>query len=357
MTAAKLDWTMGSRAAVLVDWDAAHQTGRRIAGAGPSTAAAERARIREDLAELVPRAEIRVRAFTQLVPEGARARPWVMSRSEWIGANLGGLQRLLEPLAERLVPEGKGRSGLRRKALGAQIGGLFGYVSKKVLGQYDAFLPLDDEGMIYFVGPNLVETERRFAVPARDFRLWVALHETTHRVQFGATPWLRTYLKRQIDTYLGTVQVDTRQLVDQLRRAVDEARTGNAPKGVNGILLLLTPEQRELFKKMQALMSLLEGHASFVMNEVGAEEIRDLDRLKRSLKQRRQAAGIERSFQRAIGFDQKISQYDAGEAFVRGVVDRVGIDGFNLIWQSEANLPTIDEVPVPERWVARVVGP
>jgi len=163
-------------------------------------------------------------------------------------------------------------------------------------------------------------------VPARDFRLWVALHETTHRVQFGATPWLRTYLKRQIDTYLGRAgrHPTARGSAPQGR---GRGSDGNAPKGVNGILLLLTPEQRELFKKMQALMSLLEGHASFVMNEVGAEEIRDLDRLKRSLKQRRQAAGIERSFQRAIGFDQKISQYDAGEAFVRGVVDRVGIDG------------------------------
>jgi coenzyme F420 biosynthesis associated uncharacterized protein len=357
MAAAGLDWTLGSRAAILVDWEAAQQAGRRLAGVGPPTAAADRARLREDLAELVPRAEALVQGFAGLEAAGPRSRPWVMSRGEWIGANLAGLQRLLEPLAQRLVPEGKGRSELRRKALGAQIGVLLGYVSKKVLGQYDAFLPPDDDGLIYFVGPNLVETERRFAIRARDFRLWVAVHETTHRVQFGATPWLRGYLRRQIDTYLGTVEVDARQLLDQLRRAVEETRAGTAPRGVNGILLLLTPEQRELFKKMQALMSLLEGHASFVMNEIGAAEIPDLDRLKRSLKQRRQSAGLERSFQRAIGFDQKVRQYDAGEGFVRGVVDRVGVDGLNRIWRDEANLPTIDEIAAPATWVARVVAP
>jgi coenzyme F420 biosynthesis associated uncharacterized protein len=280
-----------------------------------------------------------------------------MSRGEWIGANLNGLQRLLEPLARRLVPEGKSRTGVRRKALGAQIGALFGYVSKKVLGQYDVFLPPDDEGLIYFVGPNLVETERRFGLPARDFRLWVALHETTHRLQFGSTPWLRGYLRSQIDAYLSTVQVDSRQMMEQLRRAIDEARAGTAPKGVGGILLLLTPEQRELFNRMQALMALLEGHASFVMNELGSEHIRDFQRLKRSLKQRRQVAGMEKTLQRAIGFDQKVRQYDIGEGFVRAAVERAGIDGFNLVWREEANLPTLDEIVRPEGWLARVVGP
>ncbi len=354
MGAAEVDWSMGSRAAALVDWNTAQDAGRRVGGPGPQTTPADRARLREDLAELVPRAGALVSDFTALGVDGHRSRPWVMSRGEWIGANLGGLQRLLEPLARRLVPKGSARSNLRRKALGAQIGGLLGYVSKKVLGQYDAFLPPDDEGLIYFVGPNLVEAERRFGLAPKDFRLWVALHESTHRLQFGATPWLRGYLQGRIDEYLATVQIDTRQLLEQLRRAVDEARAGTAPKGLNGIMLLLTPEQRELFKRMQAMMSLLEGHASWVMNEVGATTIRDLDRMQRSLKQRRQAGGMEKTLQRAIGFDQKVRQYDAGEAFVRGVVARVGVDGLNRVWEREEHLPTLGEIAEPDRWIARV---
>jgi putative hydrolase len=125
---------------------------------------------------------------------------------------------------------------------------------------------------------------------------------------------------------------------------------------VSGILVFLTPEQRELFKKMQATMSLLEGHASWVMNELGKTTIHDLDRMRRTLKQRRQSGGMEKSFQRAIGFDQKVRQYDAGEAFVRGVVGRVGVEGLNRVWERPEHLPAIDEIGRPERWIARVAG-
>ncbi len=356
MTAAPLDWSMGSRAEILVDWHAARATGRRVAGGGPPTTAEERARLRRDLAELVPRAVELVAAFTGLELAGARSRPWVMSRGAWIEANLGGLRRLLEPLARRLVPEGASRSPVRRAALGAQIGALLGYVSRKVLGQYDAFLPPDDEGLIYFVGPNLVETERRFRLPSRDFRLWIALHEVTHRLQFGATPWLRGYLQGRIDEYLATVQVDPRELLAQIRRAVEELRRGTLPPGARGIMLLLTPEQRELFRSMQALMSLLEGHASWVMNEVGRTEIRDVDRLRRSLRRRREAGGPERALQRAIGFDHKVRQYDAGEAFVRHVAAALGSEGVNRLFERPEHLPTPEEIGRPERWISRVAG-
>jgi len=126
---------MGSRAAALVDWQTARDTGRRVGGTGPHTTPADRARLREDLAELVPRAESLVTDLTSLRAGGYRSRPWVMSRGEWVGANLEGLQRLLEPLARRLVPEGSTRSPIRRKTFGVQIGGLLGYVSRRVLGQ------------------------------------------------------------------------------------------------------------------------------------------------------------------------------------------------------------------------------
>src|SRR3990172_9217140 len=154
MEAAGIDWSMGSRAAVLIDWGTAADAGRRVGGSGPPTPAIERARMREDLAEVVPTAEGLIVDFTGLSADGGfRSRPWVMSRGEWVSANLRGLQRLLEPLAQRLVPEVASRSDLRRKALGAQVGGLLGDVSREGVGQYDAFLPPDDDGLLYFVGP------------------------------------------------------------------------------------------------------------------------------------------------------------------------------------------------------------
>ncbi|MEW6058633.1 MAG: zinc-dependent metalloprotease [Actinomycetota bacterium] len=355
MEAAGVDWSMGSRAARLIDWGTAADVGRRVGAWGPSLAAVDRARLREDLAEAVPLAESLVSTFTGLRSSGFRSRAWVMSRAEWVDANLQGMQRLLEPLAARMLARGsRSPSSLRRKAFGVQIGAIFGYVSRKVLGQYDVFLPPDDEGLIYFIGPNVSETERRLRLPSRDFHMWVALHEVTHRLQFAGTPWLRVYLSRLVNEYLATVQLDARQMLEQLRRAAAEARAGGEWRGVGAFFLLMTPEQRELFHKMQAVMSLLEGHASYVMNSVAVGRVRDLDRMRRGLKERRSSRGVEKAFQRAIGFEAKVRQYDVGESFVRAAVERVGMEGFNLVWRQEANLPTVEEIANPDRWLARV---
>lgn len=357
MGAAKVDWSMGARAARLIDWGTASDIGRSVAGPGPAVTAVDRAELREDVSEIVPHAESLVSEFTHLHLGGFRSRAWVMSRGEWIDTNLTALQRLLEPLAQRLLAGSRSRSELRRKALGAQIGLLFGYVSRKVLGQYDVFLPPDDDGLLYFVGPNLADVERRFGLPGHDFRLWVAIHEVTHRVQFGATPWLRGHLSRLVDAYLDTVQLDTRELVAQLKRAIEDARTGGIDwRGPNVLLLLMTPAQRDLFHRMQALMSLLEGHASYVMNAVAVGRVGDLERMRRVLKERRRASGPEKAFQRAIGLESKVRQYDVGERFVRTAVERAGMEAFNTVWASEENLPTTDEIADPERWLARVVG-
>jgi coenzyme F420 biosynthesis associated uncharacterized protein len=356
MAAPNLDWhQMGSHAARLIDWRTASEVGRRIAGSGISLPPLERARFREDFAEAVREAEQLVLEFTGLQVEGYRARPWVMSRGEWLNANLRGLQSLLEPLAERALNERQlATPELRRKAFGAQIGVLLGYVGKKVLGQYDIFLPPDDDGLLYFVGPNVAEVERRFQLPPHDFHLWLALHEVTHRVQFGSCRWLRAHLSGLVDSYLSTVELDPRELMEQLKRAVARARAEGGFRGMNVLFMLMTPAQRELFERMQAVMSLVEGHASFVMNQVSAGRVSDLPRMRRSLKERRRASSMERAFQKAIGFDQKIRQYDIGERFVDTVVRSAGMEGFNLVWKDESNLPTLPEVAKPDRWLARV---
>lgn len=351
-----VDWSMGSQAARLADWTTALEIGKRVAGAGPIVPPEARVRMRDDLTQLVVRAEGLVTDFTGLEVQGFRSRAWAMGRGDWIRQNLQGLQRLMEPLAERLLERRPDRSSFARKTLGTQVGGILGYVSRRVLGQFDVFLPPDDDGLIYFVGPNLVEIERRFALPPQDFRLWIAIHEVTHRVQFSAAPWLRGYLGDTVDEYLATVSLDSGELRQQLRRATEELRAGADLRGAGGIFLLLSPEQRAIFERTQAMMSLLEGHASFVMNEVAAEHVHDLARLKRALSVRRSTKGVEKTFQRAIGFDQKVAQYDAGERFVREVVAAAGMEGLNLVWRGPANLPTRDEVAEPARWLSRVTG-
>lgn len=355
--ATQVDWSMGFGASRLADWTTAKQVGRRIAGPGPRVLPVDRARMRENFAEIVPRSQDLIADFTGLTPGGFRPRAWVMGRGEWISANLTGLERLLEPVADRVLAgrrtEGSGAE-LRRKAMGAQAGVLLGYVARRVLGQYDAFLPPDDAGLLYIVGPNIAEAETKFGLDPGDFRLWVALHEVTHRVQFGVAPWLVAHLRGLIDEYLGAVSTDPREILAQLRRAADEVRAGADLRG-EGILLLLNPEQREVFERMQGLMSLLEGHASFVMNEVAADHVADLPKMRRALGARRRSANpLERTFQRSIGLTQKLEQYDTGERFVREVVARSGMEGFNLVWTSAERLPSPAEIVEPARWVERV---
>jgi coenzyme F420 biosynthesis associated uncharacterized protein len=174
-------------------------------------------------------------------------------------------------------------------------------------------------------------------------------------VQFGATPWLRPHLEGLIGRYLQTVQVDSREVVAQLRRAVDAVRSGADWRGMNGILLIMSDEQRALFARMQALMTLLEGHATFVMNEVANGRVDDLDRMRNALRDRRRSrGGVEKVFQQAIGFESKVQQYASGERFVREVVAGAGMEDFNRVWQDEANLPTPEEIADPARWVGRV---
>jgi coenzyme F420 biosynthesis associated uncharacterized protein len=341
----------------LIDWRTAGLIGRKVAGLGTVLSSIDRARLFEDFGELVPEAEGLVREFTDLSPGSSRSRALVMTRDEWLGANLRGFERVLEPFARKVVTARSdgALSGIRRRVLGAQLGGLLGYLGHRVLGQYDMFLPPDDDGLIYFVGANVAGVERKFRFRRKEFRLWIALHEVTHRLQFGHAPWLRGYLTGLMDGYLDSVEVDPGWLMDRLRAALADMKSGRSEaRGFGWIFLLMTPDQRELVRRMQAAMSLLEGHASYVMDRVSLDRVPSAGRFRRIVHQRRTRPGVEKAFQRAIGFDVKVRQYDLGQQFVTKVVEHVGMEGFNRVWEGPDSLPTMDEIGRPEDWVARV---
>lgn len=358
METSAVDWSMRGRAPGLIDWRTASQVGRSVAGSGPSLNSESRAAFREDMSGAVAAAEALVGEFTGLTAHGASSRAWVMGRGDWIDANFRSIERAIEPMLVSTLMAEKGGVpiGLRTKALGAQIGGLFGYVSRKVLGQFDPFLPPDDEGLIYFVGPNILEVEKRFALVPRDFRLWLALHEVTHRVQFSAADWLRGHILTMLDSYLQMTDLDPARIMENLRRVAQDVRGTAQWRTIGVMYALMTPPQREHFHRMQAMMSLVEGHASFVMNKVGDGRIASLDRLRSALAQRRSIGGLEKVFQQAIGFDHKIKQYGAGEVFVEHIVDRAGMEALNSAWLSPLNLPTPGEMSEPELWLSRVLG-
>jgi coenzyme F420 biosynthesis associated uncharacterized protein len=342
-------------AAALIDWESAARIGSRFAGGGPSIPPQDRAQLAEDFAEVVGEADVAVSSFTGLSLQGPATRPWVMTRSEWVSQNLRGFERTLEPVAQRLLGSRlqSTLAPVRRSVLAFQVGGILGYLGRKVLGQYDLFLPPDDRELLYFVGPNVVEVERHFRFPRRDFRLWLALHEVTHRLQFEGVPWLRAYLFELVDEYLSTLELDPRRLMEGLRRAFEEARRSGRWREMGVLFLLMTPEQRETFQKMQALMSLLEGHGNFVMDALSEGRVRGAGRMRRKLKERRQR-GMNRTFQRAVGLDAKVRQYDIGERFVSRAVARAGVEGFSKVWEARENLPTLSEIGQPDTWVERV---
>jgi coenzyme F420 biosynthesis associated uncharacterized protein len=346
-----------STAARLIDWDSAARIGARVAGAGPHIPPAERARLNEQFADVVSEADVAVASFTGLQRQGSPTRPWVMSRGEWVSQNMRGFEGVLEPVARRLLGSRlqSTMAPLRRSVLALQVGAILGYLGRKVLGQYDLFLPPDDRELLYFVGPNVVEVERQFRFPRRDFRLWLSLHEVTHRLQFEGVPWLRDYLFGLVDEYLGTLEFDPRRLMDGLRRALDEARRSGRWREMGILFLLMTPEQRETFQKMQALMSLLEGHGNYVMDTLSEGRVRAAGRMRRKLKERRKQ-GMNRTFQRAVGLDAKVRQYDTGERFVARVVKLAGPEGFARVWAQRENLPTLPEIGRPEAWVERVAS-
>jgi coenzyme F420 biosynthesis associated uncharacterized protein len=342
----------------LVDWKSAGRSARRFAGATISVRPEERALLTEDVADVVGQADKLVSEFTGLSLNGSPgSRPWVMTRGEWIDQNLRGFEQLLEPVARKLLErEGKGSGALRRRVLALQFGAILGYLSRKVLGQYDLFLPGDDRDLIYFVGPNLLELERKHRFSPHDFRLWLALHEVTHRLQFEAVPWLRGYIGGLIDSYLETIEVDARKLLERLRRAFDEMRDGTQQRDLGILFALMSPEQRDTFRRMQALMSLLEGHGNYVMESLSEGRVRGAERMRRTLQQRRKQQGWGRAVQRAVGLDVKVRQYDLGTRFVAEASSLVGDRGFARVWERPENLPTLEEIARPNDWVDRVAA-
>lgn len=342
-----------------VDWSLAARVGRAVAGPGPSATPDERAKITSEFGALVAEADSLVRDFTGLQPPEPAGEPHVLGRGAWIDANIEGFRGLMSPVAKRLA-EGPLRSGPTRRvgraALGLQIGLLLGYVSQKVLGQYDLLLAGGGAGRVYFVGPNVLAAERRWRFDSRDFRLWIALHEVTHRTQFVAVGWLKDHVQGLIDRYLSQVSFDAgrvRAMISEAMRVLAQGPAGW--RKANLMEIFLSPEQRDVLWDMQSLMTVVEGHGNFVMDRIGAERIPTFEKMKSSLTAQRSQAGVaERAVQKAIGLEMKYAQYSVGETFIAGVADRGGMHAVNRVWERPENIPTTDELSDPAAWMRRV---
>ena len=340
-----------------VDWGTARRVARFVAGRDPLSDSYLGASLADDFAGLTSEAEHLVSAFTGLRAPAPVAAS-VLDRRGWVDANIESMRRLLGPLLER-VAEKLARSPVApigRHVAATEMGALLGYLSQRVLGQYDLLTPDDPNGdAVYYVGPNVLALEKRFAFRPRDFRMWIALHEVTHREQFAGVPWLRQYFFDLVQEAFSVVEPDARSLVRALSNAVDELRRGRNPLDEGGIVgLFATPAQRDVLARVQSLMSLLEGHGNWVMSELGRRHVAGEERMARVLHQRRNAVGMTAFVHRLLGLEQKMRQYEVGERFVRGVVDYAGAGALDHAWRSPEHLPTGAELDDPRSWLQRV---
>jgi coenzyme F420 biosynthesis associated uncharacterized protein len=342
-----------------VDWPTARRVARIVAGRDALSSSYLGASLERDFADVTTQAEDVVGDFTGLRAPG-RASAAVLDRGGWVDANTESMQRLLAPLTQRLGERlaSSPIAPIGRYVTGTEVGVLLGYLAQRVLGQYDLIAPGGtNDDAVYYVGPNVLSLEKRFAFRPRDFRLWIAIHEVTHRAQFTGVPWLKGYFLSLVERTLGIVDPDPRALVNAVRRAADELKRGRNPLDDGGIVgLFATPQQRAVLDEVQALMSLLEGHGNFVMSDLGRRHVAGEERMARVLQARRQSGGVNSLVQKLLGFEMKMRQYDIGERFVRGVANEAGFGALDTAWRGPEYLPTLDELHAPDAWLARVDG-
>jgi coenzyme F420 biosynthesis associated uncharacterized protein len=344
----------------LVDWDLAARTAAVVGRPGPQLAPEDAAQVVTELRAAARRATEHVTATSRMVTEAGPA-VLVVDRAGWARANATAFRTLLEPVVEEAF-ERRGRgpgaalSAVGSRITGAEVGSLLGMLSSRVLGQYDPFS--GDPGRLLLVAPNVVQVESDLGVAPSDFRLWVCLHEETHRVQFSATPWLAGHLQTQIRGLVGELMLEPTQFADRLAEAVrsipDLVRNGSATSLLDAVQ---TPDQRARLARLTAVMSLLEGHADVVMDLVGPQVVPSVATIRDRFDRRRSGRGlVDQILRRLLGLDAKMRQYADGARFVRGVMQQVGTEGFNAVWTSPSTLPEPAEIADPIAWVRRVHG-
>jgi len=378
-----------------VDWPTARRVARFIAGREPLADSYLAASLHDDFTAVTARAEDLVAGYTGLRAPG-HASAAVLDRHDWVESNITSMQTMLDPLMQKFG-ERVARNPfapISRRVAATELGGLLGYMAQRVLGQYDLLVPesadaaepgdaggadrrgggaevdqwsgmaqrgshVADNGAtadaVYYVGANILALEKRFAFRPLDFRLWIAIHEVTHRAQFTGVPWMRDYFLGLVRQALDLVDPDPKTVMRALTSAVEEIRAGRNPLDDGGLIgLLASPEQRGVLGQVQALMSLLEGHGNVVMDDLGKEYVAGQERMSRVLQQRRQRGGISGLVQKLFGLEQKMRQYEVGEKFVRGVHELAGPRALDRVWDVPTSLPTLPELTDPACWLARV---
>ncbi|HWC36109.1 MAG TPA: zinc-dependent metalloprotease [Mycobacteriales bacterium] len=351
----------------IVDWRLAAATGARLVPPGPRVGLDEALATVEDLRRKAAIADQHVAEITGLDAAAHTATTVVVDRPDWIRANVESFALLADPLIESLL-EKRGTAvpgplvrSIGARVTGVEVGMLLSYLATRVLGQFELLGPprtSPDEtvpGRLTLVAPNIVAAEQAMKVDPSDFRLWVCLHEVTHRTQFAAAPWLHAHVQDQLREFLLASELDTAAVIARLQAAlsgvVDVVR---GRSDVSLVELVQTPEQRVVLDRLTGLMSLLEGHADVVMDLAGKSSMPSVEAIRARFEHRRRDVGpLAKVFRRLIGLEMKMKQYAEGARFVREVIEEIGMSGLNTVWSGAELLPTAEEIRRPQLWLER----
>jgi coenzyme F420 biosynthesis associated uncharacterized protein len=344
----------------VIDWILAERLAGYLAGTGdarpPST----------DLATLAAESERRVVAYTGLTPTGTLPEPEGISRRDWVASNISSMRALLDPVLERA---GSGLGPLRPAVqigvgimLTTEVGVVVGYLAQRVLGQYELVL-LDEASddrppRLLFVLPNLGEAVRAFGAEEREFITWVTLHEVTHAVQFSGVPWLQGHLAGLVRELLhgAELRLDRSRKLRWPTRA-GMARVGDALRRGDFLALVVSPTERSVLDRVQAVMAVIEGHAEHVMDAVAPDLLPSLPRLRDALNRRRRSqSALSRIVARLLGLELKLRQYEQGKIFCDAIVEAGGTGALQYVFSSPEALPTLTELRDPPAWLARTVA-
>ena len=347
----------------MVDWGLAARGVRALTPSGPKLRPDQARAVVAELRDASQRAYEPVAETSGLASPSGPEPALVVDRPTWAEVNITSFAAMLDPVVAKLANRpGKPAPGpITQKvggvATGGEVAALLAFMSTKVLGQYDLAYAPGTRPRLLLVAPNVVQVERELDLFPADFRLWVCLHEETHRVQFTAVPWLREHMlgwTRRIATELVP---DADQLLERLKLAAKNAPAVLRPGGSGLPELFLDADQRAELARVGAVMALLEGHADVVMDEVGPQVVPSVATIRARFDKRRQGiSGMDVLIRRLLGMEAKMAQYRDGAAFVRHVTERIGRDGFNAVWTSPETLPLAEEIQEPDRWIARVAG-
>ncbi|MGV8845035.1 zinc-dependent metalloprotease [Tessaracoccus sp.] len=315
-----------------INWSLARRVARPVSGELPSATRAQAHAVVASLRLAAERAGELVGAAGGLPGAPAR-RVVVCDRDTWAQAAgamahgvLGGLH----------VPQPRlgGAHIVKAAAYGALAGIALGGVGRHLLGQFDP-----STSQLFLLAPNILHLHRQRELPLDDLLLWVAAHEQTHALQFSAAPWLLDHLTELFEVVAA----------DEVK-AIDVA--GNLARGQRWAAATTSPRAAQAMEELTAVMTLLEGHADFVSDKVGATHIPSVRRLRAAFARAQGPSALAR----LVPALDKDAQYRDGLRFCRAVAARAGTDVLARAFQSPLSLPRPGEIADPAAWMRRVHG-